>query len=150
MKPSARRFLFGLIIIAGILLIFLLSYFLTRPTEVDYYGGAGDSLEKFVKAGEIDALTVSGSYSISFKKNDGSKTSYVVYIPSRALVSDDIKQWAQDARDAGNAELADKIAAINVRFNDPNKWAWVSSVLPILLYAVFFFTTVHEVTKIWT
>ena len=131
--------LFILGMIAIIVLVFLLSYFLTRPTEVDYYGGNGDSLEKFVKAGEVDTLSVSGSYSISFTKNDGSKKSYVAYIPSRVYVGEDLAQWAQDAEDAGNLELAAKIRAINVRFNDPNRWAWVSTILPIFLYAIFFF-----------
>ena len=50
-----------------------------------------------------------------------------------------MRQWAADVANAGNAELANKILATKLQYNDPSRGAWLTTLLPILLYAVFFF-----------
>ena len=136
MKPSARKFLFILGIIVVLIAVFVAVYETTKPKEINF-SGSGDSLESFIKAGEVESLGVS-SYSVTITRT-GMKRAYVAYIPTRAVFEDYLYEWAAEVAESGDAELAQKILDIPVAYNDPNRWAWVSSLLPILLYAVFFF-----------
>lgn len=137
MKPSTRRilFIFGIIIV--LVVAFVLAYELTRPKEV-YYAGAEGSLEAMLKNGEVEVLYVNGSYSVSIKKAGEKSFKYVAYIPTRAIFGDDLTKWAEQARAAGKTEIADKIANIKVQYNDPSKGSWLTTLLPIALYAIFF------------
>lgn len=137
MKPSTRRilFIFGIIIV--LVVAFVLAYELTRPKEV-YYAGAEGSLEAMLKNGEVEVLYVNGSYSVSIKKAGDKSFKYVAYIPTRAIFGDDLTKWAEQARAAGKTEIADKIANIQVQYNDPSKGSWLTTLLPIALYAIFF------------
>ena len=138
MKPSTRRILLIVGLIVMVVVAFVIAYELTRPKEV-YYAGAEGSLESMLKSGEVEVLYVNGSYSVSIKKVGEKSFKYVAYIPSRAIFGDDLRQWAADVANAGNAELANKILATKLQYNDPSRGAWLTTLLPILLYAVFFF-----------
>ena len=91
-----------------------------------------------LKNGEVEVLYVNGSYSVSIKKAGEKSFKYVAYIPTRAIFGDDLTKWAEQARAAGKTEIADKIANIKVQYNDPSKGSWLTTLLPIALYAIFF------------
>ncbi|MBQ9276582.1 MAG: ATP-dependent zinc metalloprotease FtsH [Clostridia bacterium] len=137
MKPSTRRIFIIIGIIIVLVVAFVLAYELTRPKEV-YYAGSEGSLEAMLKNGEVETIYINGSYSVSIKKTGDNTFKYVAYIPSRALIGDDLTKWANEAREAGKTEIADKIAGLKVQYNDPSRGAWLTTLLPILLYAVFF------------
>lgn len=137
MKPSTRRILFIFGIIIMLVVAFVLAYELTRPKEI-YYAGSDSSLESMLKNGEVEELYVNGTYSVSIKKSGDKSFKYVAYIPSRAIFGDDLSTWAEEAAAAGKVEVAEKIANTKVQYNDPSKGSWLTSLLPIALYAIFF------------
>jgi len=135
MKASTRRFLFVLGVVLLLIAVFVVVYEYTKPIEINF-SGTGDSLETFLKSGQVESLSVS-TYSVTIKKV-GAKRAYVANIPSRAVFDDTLSAWAEQVR-ATDADMAAKILNTPVKYSDPNRWSWVSTLLPILLYAVFFF-----------
>ena len=137
MKPSTRRIFFIIGIIIVLVVAFVLAYELTRPKEI-FYAGSENSLESMLKDGEVSVLYVNGSYSVSIKREGDKSYKYVAYIPTRAIFGDDLDAWANEAEAAGNVDVANKIRATQIQYNDPSKGSWLTSLLPIALYAIFF------------
>lgn len=137
MKPSTRRIFLIIGIIIVLVVAFVLAYELTRPNEI-FYAGSENSLESMLKNGEVSVLYVNGSYSVSIKKEGDKSYKYVAYIPTRAIFGDDLDKWANEAEAAGNVEVANKIRATQLQYNDPSKGSWLTTLLPIALYAIFF------------
>ena len=136
MKPSIRRLLFAFLIIAALIALIVTLYLTMRPTEI-YYSGNSGSLESMLKAGEVEELSVSGTYSVSIKKVGDKNFKYTANIPSRAIFEEDLYRWAEEIA-AENPEVAQKIIDTNIQYNDPSRGTWITSLLPIALYAILF------------
>lgn len=137
MKPSTRRIFYILAIIVLLIVVFVLVYELRyKPTEINYAGGEA-SLEHMLKSDEVEKLYVSGSYSVKIKKVNESRY-YIAYIPNRAIFGDDLRLWADEVEKAGNPTLAAKIRNTQISYDNPSSGSWLSTLLPIALYAIFF------------
>ncbi len=160
MKASTKRTILIVAIILLVVAAIVLAYTLTQPKEIDYSGVGVDqngepiaTLESWLKNGEVEYLSVSGTYSVDIVKK-GDKKGYFANIPSRANFEQDKARWAQDMRDLAEAlraedpdneniavyeQRADLIAGMRVAYNDPSKGSLISSLLvPLILYAVLF------------
>ena len=137
MKPSTRRIFYILAIIVLLIVVFVLVYELRyKPIEINYAGGEA-SLEHMLKSDEVEKLYVSGSYSVKIKKVNESRY-YIAYIPNRAIFGDDLRLWADEVEKAGNPTLAAKIRNTQISYDNPSSGSWLSTLLPIALYAIFF------------
>ncbi|MBQ3755071.1 MAG: AAA family ATPase, partial [Clostridia bacterium] len=90
-----------------------------------------------LKSDEVEKLYVSGSYSVKIKKVNESRY-YIAYIPNRAIFGDDLRLWADEVEKAGNPTLAAKIRNTQISYDNPSSGSWLSTLLPIALYAIFF------------
>ena len=125
MKTTGKR---TLLIMLAILLIIgagLLYYFLTSPKEV-VYGGEGSinspTFETFVKNGQVETIYVAGSYTVQFKVTNGNPYGYFAYIPSRAILAEDLEKWQGGTN------------TIQIKYNEPTTVATAISIgAPILL-----------------
>ncbi len=136
MKASTKRII---IIVAAIVLVIvaiILAYELTAPKAINY-SGDGASLESWLAQEKIEALHVDGSYSVSIKVKGEKGYGYFANIPSRVAFQEQLQDWAKQAYDNGQTELATYILSLPVSYNDPSSGSLLSSILvPILLYAV--------------
>jgi len=136
MKASTKR---AIIIISAIVLIIvavILAYVLTAPDEIGFTG-EGDTLKTWLDNGEVDALYVSGSYSVKIRRAGEKRFNYFCNIPSRAIFQDQLAAWQNDAREAGDEGLWNYYDKLEVSYSDPSSGSVISSIiLPILLYAV--------------
>ena len=139
MKQSTKR---NIIIVAFIIIVIIaaiiLAYTLSAPKEIYYSGavGAGDSLQEWLYEGKVESLYVNGSYTVDIKLAGDSKAKYYANIPSRAIIQDNIEEWAKLIEEI-NPEAANNCRAVPVRYNDPSSGSMISSILvPILLYIV--------------
>lgn len=140
MKSSTKRNVFILIcVIALFIVAIILAWRLTAPKEI-LYSGEGDSVETWLYKGEIESLSIEGSYKVSIIHNGDKSAKYYANIPSRAIFQDHLEQWASYAESLGTEEgkeNAKYIRSIPIKYNDPSNGSLLSSILvPILLYAV--------------
>ena len=134
-KSTLRIWIIILVLAVGIALGVGLYYRFYKPIEIDY-SGATDTFEAYLKAGEVEYISASGSYSITITRK-GVNRKYVANIPSRATLESDIYKWAEEVSYT-NPELAQQIIDINTHYNDPSSGTWLTSLLPIALYAILF------------
>ena len=128
MKTSSRR----LILIGAVILLLVLAvvlyYTLTSPKQVVYAGeGNMDSptFETFVKNGQVESIKILGNYNAQFKLKDAKGYGYFAYIPSRVTLLEDLANWQ-----GGNNN-------IQVKYNDPSASANATSVISMVLLALF-------------
>ncbi len=140
MKASTRRTIFIVAAIALVILVIVLAYTLTAPKEIGYSGIVeGDStLESLVKEGKVQALRVSGSYSVDILLVGEKRVRFYANIPARSVLAEDVEKWAEQVVES-DADLADKIITMPIEYNDPSRGSLLSSLLvPIILYAILF------------
>ncbi|MBO4380986.1 MAG: ATP-dependent zinc metalloprotease FtsH [Clostridia bacterium] len=135
-----KRSRLGLLIIIGLFVLAIIigvavyeKYY--KPEEI-LYSGTGESLETMIKNQEVEHLYVSGSYAVKIKKI-GRDRLYITYIPSRTVIGDYLESWAKDV-EATDPEAAAKIRNTQLQYDNPSSGSWVSTLLPIALYAIFF------------
>ena len=137
MKASTRRTIFIVAAIALVILVIVLAYTLTAPKEIGYSGIVeGDStLESLVKEGKVQALRVSGSYSVDILLVGEKRVRFYANIPARSVLAEDVEKWAEQVVES-DADLADKIITMPI---EPSRGSLLSSLLvPIILYAILF------------
>ncbi|MDE6060291.1 MAG: ATP-dependent zinc metalloprotease FtsH [Clostridia bacterium] len=136
MKQSTKRNI-GIVIavIVVVIIAIVVAYSLSAPKEINYTGDK-DSLQYWLYEGRIDSLHVNGSYSVDIKLKDDSKYKYYANIPSRAILQDNIEEWAKLVEES-NPYAADNCRSVTIKYNDPSSGSMISSILvPILLYIV--------------
>ncbi|MDE5602067.1 MAG: AAA family ATPase, partial [Clostridia bacterium] len=136
MKHTTKR---NIIIVVAIVIVIIaaiaLAYSLSAPKEINYTGDK-DSLQYWLYEGKIESLEVNGSYSVNIKVVGDSKYKYYANIPSRAVLQDNIEEWAKLVEEY-NSYAADNCRKVTIKYNDPSSGSMISSILvPILLYIV--------------
>ena len=128
MKTSSRRLIFIGAAILLLVLAVVLYYTLTSPKQVVYAGeGNMDSptFETFVKNGQVESIKILGNYNAQFKLKDAKGYGYFAYIPSRVTLLEDLANWQGGSNN------------IQVKYNDPSASANATSVISMVLLALF-------------
>lgn len=131
MKSSSRRIFIIIAMIILFIVVFVLAYELTKPTELAFTG-PGDSLEQMLASGQVQTLAIEGNYSVNIQKVGDKGYGYVVYIASRTQFLSDYEELLEKT----NCPNANEITIV---YDDPSSGSILSSIIvPIILYALFF------------
>ena len=126
MTNSGKRFLITILIIALIITAIVLAVKLTAAKEISV-----NEFESQFKSGNIEAISVEGTYSVSIKYVGDKKFGYVCYVGSRATFYDMYNEWKDEAV-AVNPEFA----APTLAYNNPSSLSTLTSILTPLLMIV--------------
>ena len=126
MTNSGKRFLITILIIALIITAIVLAVKLTAAKEISV-----NEFESQFKSGNIAAISVEGTYSVSIKYVGDKKFGYVCYVGSRATFYDMYNEWKDEAV-AVNPEFA----APTLAYNNPSSLSTLTSILTPLLMIV--------------
>ena len=126
MTNSGKRFLITILIIALIITAIVLAVKLTAAKEISI-----NEFESQFKSGNIAAISVEGTYSVSIKYVGDKKFGYVCYVGSRATFYDMYNEWKDEAI-AVNPEFA----APTLAYNNPSSLSTLTSILTPLLMIV--------------
>ena len=126
MTNSGKRFLITILIIALIITAIVLAVKLTAAKEISV-----NEFEGQFKSGNIEAISVEGTYSVSIKYVGDKKFGYVCYVGSRATFYDMYNEWKDEAV-AVNPEFA----APTLAYNNPSSLSTLTSILTPLLMIV--------------
>ncbi len=126
MTNSGKRFLITILIIALIITAIVLAVKLTAAKEISI-----NEFESQFKSGNIAAISVEGTYSVSIKYVGDKKFGYVCYVGSRATFYDMYNEWKDEAI-AANPEFA----APTLAYNNPSSLSTLTSILTPLLMIV--------------
>ena len=126
MTNSGKRFLITILIIALIITAIVLAVKLTAAKEISV-----NEFESQFKSGNIEAISVEGTYSVSIKYVGDKKFGYVCYVGSRATFYDMYNEWKEEAI-AVNPEFA----APTLAYNNPSSLSTLTSILTPLLMIV--------------
>ena len=126
MTNSGKRFLITILIIALVITAIVLAVKLTAAKEISV-----NEFESQFKSGNIEAISVEGTYSVSIKYVGDKKFGYVCYVGSRATFYDMYNEWKDEAV-AVNPEFA----APTLAYNNPSSLSTLTSILTPLLMIV--------------
>lgn len=131
MKSSSRRIFVVISIIVLLIVVFVLAYELTKPTELSFVG-PGDSFEQMLASGQVQKLTIDGNYAVNIQKVGDKGNGYVVYISSRT-------QFLSDYQALLEKTACPNANDITIVYDDPSSGSIVTSVIvPLVLYALLF------------
>ena len=125
MKPSTKRFLIIGAVAAALIVVIVLSFTLTGPEEVPYFGTepGAVTLESLYKSGQVEKLFVEGNYKVKILLKGAEDFGFYAYISSRVAFEDTLSKW-QGAGAPG----------VTVVYNNPSSSANLTTfILPILL-----------------
>lgn len=131
MKSSSRRIFIIISIIILFIVVFVLAYELTKPTELDF-AGPGDTFEQMLASGQVQKLSIEGSYAVNIQRVGDKGYGYVVNISSRT-------QFLRDYQDLLEKTACPNANDITIEYDDPSSGSiWTSVIVPIVLYALLF------------
>lgn len=131
MKSSSRRIFIIISIIILFIVVFVLAYELTKPTELDF-AGPGDTFEQMLASGQVQKLSIEGSYAVNIQRVGDKGYGYVVNISSRT-------QFLSDYQDLLEKTACPNANDITIEYDDPSSGSiWTSVIVPIVLYALLF------------
>ena len=142
MTNSGKRLLITVLIIALVIVAIVLAVRLTAAKEISI----NEFKEQYI-SGNIAAISVEGSYSVSIKYNGDKKFGYVCYVGSRATFYDMYSEWESEAKAKAIAE-GKTFVAPTLSYNNPSSLSTLTSILTpllmIIVMAVLFFWMIRK------
>ena len=142
MTNSGKRLLITVLIIALVIVAIVLAVRLTAAKEISI----NEFKEQYV-SGNIAAISVEGSYSVSIKYNGDKKFGYVCYVGSRATFYDMYSEWEAEAKAKAIAE-GKTFVAPTLSYNNPSSLSTLTSILTpllmIIVMALLFFWMIRK------
>ena len=142
MTNSGKRLLITVLIIALVIVAIVLAVRLTAAKEISI----NEFKEQYI-SGNIAAISVEGSYSVSIKYNGDKKFGYVCYVGSRATFYDMYSEWEAEAKAKAIAE-GKTFVAPTLSYNNPSSLSTLTSILTpllmIIVMAVLFFWMIRK------
>ncbi|MBO4694351.1 MAG: ATP-dependent zinc metalloprotease FtsH [Clostridia bacterium] len=142
MTNSGKRLLITVLIIALVIVAIVLAVRLTAAKEISI----NEFKEQYI-SGNIAAISVEGSYSVSIKYNGDKKFGYVCYVGSRATFYDMYSEWEAEAKAKAIAEGKTYVAP-TLSYNNPSSLSTLTSILTpllmIIVMAVLFFWMIRK------
>ena len=130
MTNSGKRLLITVLIIALVIVAIVLAVRLTAAKEISV-----NEFETQFKGGNIAAISVEGTYSVSIKYVGDKKYGYVCYIGSRATFYDMYNEWLESATKAAT-DAGKTFTAPTLTYNNPSSLSTLTSILTPLLMIV--------------
>ncbi len=130
MTNSGKRLLITVLIIALVIVAIVLAVRLTAAKEISV-----NEFESQFKSGNIAAISVEGTYSVSIKYVGDKKYGYVCYIGSRATFYDMYNEWLEAAKKTAQ-EAGKTFTAPTLTYNNPSSLSTLTSILTPLLMIV--------------
>ncbi len=135
MKASTRRTIIIVAVIVLVLVAIILAYSLSGPTEIAYTSSDENtvSFESLYKNGQIEQISINGSYTVYIYLVGETSAQYYVNIASRTTVEQyTLPTWNEEIKEEGGT-----VPKITLVYNDPSESSLLSSfLLPLLMIII--------------
>lgn len=134
MKSSTRKILFVGLAVVLVIAAIILATELSKPTEINLFGP--DSLSAWIQSGQVEALSIDGSYSVKIQKVGDKGFKYIANISSRTDFSNFLESQGAFANN------------ISISYDNPSSGSVLSSLLGpivmIVLLSIIFFIIMRK------